>query len=216
MFVLKLVSSLLKENEADVEFLEVFGKFIAHQNQANFIDSKQLSSIVWEVLPLIGNEKMRDILFYDIVRELELLDLRTELEKYLRTKDESLTSLPAFAYFRIKRQMFWDDWSSHIRVLNLILNKSKSYLDSKYFAALPFYVSEFMGILRYVQDQFPILGVDISSSNLDTNFAKVLESNKIPPANNCEPLTKSRELVTQDFQDSTAIYYLKIFEAASD
>ena len=58
--------------------------------------------------------------------------------------------------------------------------------------------------------------MDVSSSNLDANFAKVLESNKIAPANNCEPLTRSKELVTQDFQDSTAIYYLKIFEAASD
>ena len=216
LYVLRFVAGLLKEHDAESEFMETFGKFIAHQNQANFIDSKQLSGIVWEVLPLISNEKMRDILFYDIVRELEQLDVKTELEKYLRTKDDQITCLPAYTYFRIKRQMFWDDWSSHLRVLNLIVNKSKTYIDSKYFPALPFYVAEFMNILRAVQDQFPTLGVDVSSSNVDSNFAKILESNNIQPAKNNDPLVKSLELLTDDFQDSTVIYYLRNFEASPD
>lgn len=216
MTYLKLLAGFMKDQPVDKGFVNSLSSFVAMQTNVNFIDSRQLSSIMWDVLPLINKEELRDEVFYDVVREFEALDQKTDMFRYLGSDNEALTVLPSFTYYRIRRGLFWDKWEDHIKVLHTVANKINKHLHKKYFSAFPYYVAEFYDVLRLVEQGDFNLGIKLGENNLVKKFENSLKLNKIVPAKNCKPLKRCRELLTEEFTDDTVIYYMNVFQTRKD
>lgn len=164
------VSEFIHEQGIKPEILTLFIKHVDTMRSWGVIDQKLSSSMLWELLPQIKSDLIRDAIFYDMIHQLELMGDKKAIHSLIEKNKSIGSSLMCFTLFELKYNLFWDNLENHIQKIAKMLT-DVTLKNVPYYVEIIYYAREFVDVSKTVNERFSTL-LNLTSESIKS-LAKI-------------------------------------------